>query len=81
LQEDKHLETLARGSQQICQIESLCWSLVIAYQSASGVLIPLQRMWNALSASARTSDSYVAFRQQLKTQLFKTSFNDDPTLH
>ena len=34
------------------------------------------RAWNALPASVRTSSSYLAFRQDLKTILFKASFDD-----
>jgi len=37
------------------------------------------RAWNALPASARTAESYIAFRRQMKTLLFQASFNDDRT--
>jgi len=32
--------------------------------------------WNALPSSVRTSSTYLAFRRQLKTLLFKASFED-----
>ena len=35
--------------------------------------------WNALPASVRTAESYIAFRRQIETLLFKASFNDDRT--
>jgi len=34
------------------------------------------RTWNALPSSVRTSSTYLAFRRQLKTLLFKASFED-----
>jgi len=34
------------------------------------------RAWNALPSSVRTSSTYLAFRRQLKTLLFKASFED-----
>jgi len=34
------------------------------------------RAWNALPSSVRTSSTYSAFRHQLKTLLFKASFED-----
>ena len=34
------------------------------------------RAWNALPLSVRTSSTYLAFRRQLKTLLFKASFED-----
>jgi len=37
------------------------------------------RAWNALPASVRTAESYTAFRRQIKTLQFQTSFSDDWT--
>jgi len=34
------------------------------------------RAWNALPSSVRTSSTYLAFRRQLKTLVFKASFED-----
>jgi len=55
--------------------------------STSTLLVPSMRRatlgdrafpvaWNALPSSVRTSSTYLAFRRQLKTLLFKASFED-----
>jgi len=39
------------------------------------------RAWNALPSTVRTSSTYLAFHRQLKTLLFKASFEDRTWLH
>jgi len=39
-------------------------------------LVAASRAWNALPSSVRTSSTYLAYRRQLKTLLFKAFFED-----